>query len=268
MTDLHLNGVRLHVAPPAGDGEPLILIHGGWTDHRTFAQVVPLLASDYHVIAYDRRGHSLSERGPGMLPRRRDEDDLAALIEALAVAPAHLMGTSHGASIALSLAGRRPELVRSVVAHEPPLLALAPQPAVEAKFAAVSEQLMGGDAEGGARRFFEDVVLGPGGWELVPEAIRRAAVANARTFLDLCDDPDAMTLDVAAVRRHPGAITITRGEVSPAWLQETAAATADRLGRPLAVIPGAGHAPHLTVPQALADAIASATAGGSLRAAA
>ena len=265
---LSVDGVRLHVTPPAGDGDPLILVHGGWTDHRTWSALVPLLAPSFRVVSYDRRGHSLSQRGPGPSPRRQDEDDLAALIEALGAAPAHLVGSSYGASISLGLAGRRPELVRSVIAHEPPLTGLSPQPAVEAQFASVQDQLAAGDVERGTRRFFEKVILGPGAWELVPEHVRQAAVANAQTFVDLREDPVATELDVDAVRRFPGPITITRGEIGPAWLREVATVTAERLGRPLRVIPGAGHSPHLTTPQAFADAIAEATGGDALRAAA
>jgi pimeloyl-ACP methyl ester carboxylesterase len=268
MSHILLNGVRLHVAAPAADGEPLILVHGGWTDHRTWSALVPLLAPAFRVVSYDRRGHSLSDRGPGPSPRRQDEDDLAALVEGLGAAPAHLVGSSYGASIALGLAARRPELVRAVVAHEPPLTGLCPQPAVEAQFASVQDQIAAGEVERGTRRFFEEVILGPGGWELVPEHVRQAAVANAQTFVDLREDPEATHLDVEAVRRLPRPITITRGEISPAWLQETAAATAERLARPLRIIAGAGHSPHLTVPQAFAEAIVEATGGGSLRAAA
>jgi pimeloyl-ACP methyl ester carboxylesterase len=264
MTDLFLNGVRLHVAPSAGGGEPLILVHGGWTDHRTWSALVPLLAPEFHVVSYDRRGHSLSDRGPGPAPRRQDEDDLAALIEALGSGPAHLVGSSYGAAIALGLAGRRPELVRAVVAHEPPLTGLSPQPAIDAQFASVQDQIAAGDVEGGTRRFFEEVILGPGGWDLMPEHVRKASVANAQTFVDLREDPAAMDLDLDAVRRFPRAITVTRGEISPAWLRETAAAAAGHIGRPLRVIPGAGHSPHLTVPRAFASAIAEALGAAAL----
>src|SRR5215210_2558774 len=155
-TLLQDDGVRLHVEPPTGDGELLVLVHGSWTDHQTWAALVPLLARSFRVVSYDRRGHSRSERGAGPAPRRRDEEDLAALIAALGAGPVHLVGSSYGALIALGLAGRRPELVRRVVAHEPPGLALVPQPAVEAQFAAVQDQIAAGDPEGGARRFLED----------------------------------------------------------------------------------------------------------------
>src|SRR5215210_3937183 len=107
-TLLQDDGVRLHVEPPTGDGELLVLVHGSWTDHQTWAALVPLLARSFRVVSYDRRGHSRSERGAGPAPRRRDEEDLAALIAALGAGPVHLVGSSYGALIALGLAGRRP----------------------------------------------------------------------------------------------------------------------------------------------------------------
>lgn len=258
---MHINGVGLHVEPPAGSGEPLVLVHGGWTDLDTFGALVPLLARSFRVVRYDRRGHTRSERGPGPSPRRQDEDDLAALIEALDLGPAHLVGTSYGAAISLGLAGRRPELVRGIVAHEPPLLGLAPDPVIEAGFRSVQAQIAAGEVEAGTRRFFEELALGPGGWDLIPEFIRRAAVANAQTFVDLREDPDAMALDAVAVSRHPGPVAITHGDVSPAWLPRVALAVAARIGRPARVIAGAGHSPHLTRPEAFAAAIEDVLGG-------
>ena len=167
----------------------------------------------------------------------------------------HLVGSSYGASIALALAGRRPELVRGVVAHEPALLGLVPVPEVEALFARVWDQLAAGDVEGGTRRFFEDVVLGPGGWELVPEALRRAAMGNAQTFVDLREDPDWGMLDVTALARLARPILVTAGDTSPAWLRHTPFIIADQAGIPTRRLNGAGHSPHLTHPDTMVQAI-------------
>ena len=188
MTDLLLNRARLHVAAPIGDGDPMILVHGGWTDHRTWSMLVPLLAQRNRVISYDRRGHSLSDYGPGPSPRRRDEDDLAALIEALGAARVHLVARPTGRR---SRSGS-PGAGRSWCAQwsrTSRRSRACPQPAVEAQFASVQDQIEAGDVEGGTRRFFEEVILGPGGWELVPEHVREASIANAQTFVDLREDP-------------------------------------------------------------------------------
>src|SRR5687768_12858169 len=203
---MYIGGVELHVEPPIGEGEPLVIVHGGWTDHTAFDAVVEPLARSFRVIRYDRRGHSRSQYS-GPAPRRRDEDDLAELLELFG--PAHLLGTSYGASISLGLAIRRPDLVRSVLAHEPPLLGVVPDHDVEALLESVWDQLAAGDVAGGARRFFEEAVLGPGAWEQLPEPLRRAAMGNAQTFIDLREDPGWATLDVSGLARVPRPILIT-----------------------------------------------------------
>ena len=174
-----------------------MLVHGSWTDHLSWQLVTPMLAERHRVLVYDRRGHSRSERPTTQGARRQDEDDLAALVEALDLAPVHLVGNSYGASIALGLAARRADLVHSVIAHEPPLLGIArPGTAlaatadqVHATLDEVAAMLRAGDLEGGTRHFIEAVALGPGTWQMLPDDSRRTFVANAATFLDAIGDP-------------------------------------------------------------------------------
>jgi pimeloyl-ACP methyl ester carboxylesterase len=56
-----------------------------------------MLAEHFRVVAYDRRGHSRSERPARGWTRRDNEDDLIALVEALDLAPAHVVGNSYAA---------------------------------------------------------------------------------------------------------------------------------------------------------------------------
>jgi pimeloyl-ACP methyl ester carboxylesterase len=247
---IQIGGVGLHVEAPVGEGDPLVIVHGGWTDHTAFDAVAEPLARSYTLIRYDRRGHSRSEYG-GPAPRRRDEDDLAELIEILGLGAVHLLGTSYGACIALGLAVRRPDLVRTVLAHEPPVLGLVPDPDAEALVARVQEQLAAGDVAGGTRRFFEEGVLGPGSWERLPETLRRAAMGNAQTFIDLRADPGWATLDHDALSRLDRPVLITTGEASPSWLRDGPRAVAGAARIATLTIAGAGHSPHLTHPDAL-----------------
>jgi pimeloyl-ACP methyl ester carboxylesterase len=242
-----------------GRGDPLVLVHGGWTDHRSWQLVAPDLAGSFHVAAYDRRGHSHS-RQAGDGPRSVHEDDLAALIQALDLGPAHLAGSSYGASIALGLAARRPELVRSVVAHEPPLLGVAGgmaevQPtlqAVQAQLEAVARQIFAGDPWGAAARFVEEVAFGPGMWERLPRELRQAMVDNASTFLATMDDPGWADLDVGALSRQSVPLLLTDGDRSPAFLRaivtELARLVGSTGGTKRHTFAGAGHAPQLTHP--------------------
>ena len=119
-----VNGVRL-VVEESGDGEPFVLVHGSWGDRDAWMLVEPTLAEHFHVVSYNRRGHTGSENGKPGATRRDDEDDLEALIEGLDLGPVHLFGSSFGGSTALGLATRRPDLLRTLAVHEPPLLALA-----------------------------------------------------------------------------------------------------------------------------------------------
>ena len=106
-----------------GSGETLVLVHGGWSDRHNWLTVAAELARSFSVVAYDRRGHGLSQRG-FQGSRRDQEDDLAALIEGLGGEPGtdgHLLQRLDRDRPCRS----PPELVRSVIAHEPPLISVA-----------------------------------------------------------------------------------------------------------------------------------------------
>src|ERR687897_2070034 len=118
-----VNGVRLYYELH-GSGEPLVLVHGSWGDARNWRFVVPGLAESFRVAVYDRRGHSRSQRPDTQGSVDEDGEDLAALLEALDLAPAHVVTNSYGGDIALRLATRRPEVFCSLSCHEPPLWSL------------------------------------------------------------------------------------------------------------------------------------------------
>jgi pimeloyl-ACP methyl ester carboxylesterase len=94
--------------------------------------------------------------------------------------------------------------------------------------------------------------------------VRRAAVGNAQTFVDLREDPDWDALDVDAVSRFPGPVVITHGDAGPHWLRQVALAAADRIGCESRLIAGAGHTPHHTHPEQLAAVVEELTEGWAL----
>lgn len=98
-----------------GDGEPLVLLHGGFVDSRMFAPALPLLVSRFHVYRMDRRGHGHTPDVPGPLSYRTMGADLIAFLEQVVGGPAHLVGHSDGANVALRVALDRPDLVRKLV---------------------------------------------------------------------------------------------------------------------------------------------------------
>lgn len=100
-----------------GDGPPILLIHPAGATASTWGALAGDLIGVGRVIAYDRRGYS---RSGGETVRSASEHtaDAIAVVEALKATPAVVVGMSAGATIALDLAVRRPDLVRTVVAHE------------------------------------------------------------------------------------------------------------------------------------------------------
>src|SRR5918911_1245828 len=207
MPTIAVNGTRLYYELSGVGDVPVVLVHGSWIDHHNWDAVVPPLARTFRVLTYDRRGHSRSAPATTQGSIREDAADLAALLEALALAPAHVVGNSFGASIALRLATERPEVFRSLAVQEPPLFGLLANdpttrgslPELSRRAAVVAELLRAGQLAEGARQFVETMAFGPGMWDKLPEEARRTFVANALTFLDEGRDPEWATVDLAAL---------------------------------------------------------------------
>lgn len=264
MATAKVNGVRL-LYEVSGSGEaPLVLVHGSWTSHETWRLVVPDLAESFRLVTFDRRGHSASERPGGQGSVRDDVADLAALIEHLGLGPAWVAGNSFGGSITLRLAGERPDLLRGLIAHEPPLLALlagnrAMDPmlgVVRERIAAVVDRIVSGDHAGAAEQFVETVALGPGAWAELPPEARQIMIVNAPSFLDEARDPEQLAFDLGSVAAFPKPALLTKGALSPPMFAPIVESVAAALpAAELHVFQGAGHIPHVTHPKDYVDAV-------------
>jgi pimeloyl-ACP methyl ester carboxylesterase len=268
MATAKVNGVRLFYELNGIGAIPLVLVHGSWDSHHDWDLVVPRLADAFRVLTYDRRGHSQSERPTRQGSVHEDVADLAALIEHLGLVPAWVVGNSFGASIALRLAGARPDLFRGLIAHEPPLFsllgddaALAPLLAeVQQKIGAVVERIASGDHAGAAEQFVETVALGPGTWAQMPPEVRQTFIENAPTFLDEARDAEQLDFDLDWLRAFSPPALLTRGDQSPPTFAPVVTKLAEALPRvEVVTFPGAGHIPHATHPETYADAMMAFT---------
>lgn len=98
-----------------GDGEPVVLLHGGFVDSRMYKPALPLLVDRFQVFTVDRRGHGHTPDVEGPLSYDLMAEDMIAFLEKIVERPAHLVGHSDGADVALLVALRRPDLVRKLV---------------------------------------------------------------------------------------------------------------------------------------------------------
>jgi pimeloyl-ACP methyl ester carboxylesterase len=98
-----------------GDGPSVLLLHGLAGHAEEWAQTASWLATRNRVVALDARGHGRSERFPGDVSRDAQVNDTVFVIEQLSLQPVVVVGQSVGGLTALSLAARRPDLLRGLV---------------------------------------------------------------------------------------------------------------------------------------------------------
>jgi len=112
-----VNGIEMHYEVHGRrDGVPLVLLHGGGsTIEVTFSRVLPIFAASRKVIAVEEQGHGRTTDRDQPVTFESSADDVAALLRHLKVDKADLFGFSNGASIALQVAIRHPQLVRKLV---------------------------------------------------------------------------------------------------------------------------------------------------------
>jgi len=114
MPSIAINGARLQY-DVAGDGpETILFIHGLMLASESWAAQRDHFAATYRVVTYDLRGQGRSEQTRDRLDLDALAEDAAALIEALNMGPCHVVGFSMGAFIAMRLAARHADKVRSV----------------------------------------------------------------------------------------------------------------------------------------------------------
>jgi pimeloyl-ACP methyl ester carboxylesterase len=182
----------------------------------------------------------------------------------MGLAPAWVVGNSFGASITLRLAGGRPDLVRGIIVHEPPLFSLLagdPETApmleeVGRRIGSVVRRIASGEHAGAAEEFVETVALGPGSWAQLPPDLQTIFIQNAPTFLDESMDPEQIAFDLEWIRAFPKPVLLTMGDQSPPTFAPVISRLAGALPRAEVVTyRGAGHIPHGTHPDAFVDAI-------------
>ena len=243
-----------------GSGAPVILIHPAGATASTWGPFAEQLAEVSRVIAYDRRGYRRSGGAPSVSIAQHTAD-AAALIERLDAAPAVIVGTSVGATIAIDLARLRPDLVLAVVAHESPWHVTRHRPTLR-QIAALSRmnwlaaRRRYPEALAAFLRFAYSYRDGGSAWERFPAEWRQTASDNAQAALAdiriaIGGYPSAKQL--AAVERP---VVCSCGERSAQTIVRVTRSLAKAVtGATFVRIPGAGHAAAFDAPNAFAEVV-------------
>ncbi|MFE1774758.1 alpha/beta fold hydrolase [Streptomyces sp. NPDC059008] len=252
---VHLRGRRFAYLDFGGPGPAVLALHGHFGRGRIFAPLAAALAGRYRVVALDQRAHGLSDHGGGLTPDDYVED-AAALLRALDLAPATVLGHSMGGAIAYLLAERHPGLVTALVVADMTVRNEEPE----------THPVL--DVSGWPRRAASR--------EELRAAIEAHGVPDAGYFLDSateCDDGCQLLFDTADMMASQHALA---GDHSAAWAASRQPAlllrasesfvltgeTARRMvrerpGTELVELSGCGHWLHTDDPDGFARAVRS-----------
>ena len=114
MPEALVGGVRIAYSV-AGDGPPLVLLHGGMDDSRSWRWQLEGLADEFRVLAWDAPGCGQSSEPPETWRMPEYADCLAAWLQVVGVDQPHVLGLSWGSSVALELYRRHPEVPASLI---------------------------------------------------------------------------------------------------------------------------------------------------------
>lgn len=256
---IDVDGARLHVES-RGTGATLMLV-GSPMGASSFAPLAELLADDHTVITLDPRGigrSMLSGPAAESTPEIR-ASDLAAVLDRLADGPAIVVGSSGGSVSGLALASLRPDLVDTLVAHEPPLAALLGEEesrGLRQSTEAMIATYLAGDVVAAWEQFFAQAGID------APPGLIAAMFGGERDASDVADErywfehelaastfwqPDVSRLSGSGVHIIPAI-----GEESTGQLcDRTTRALAAALAEPVVLFPG-DHTGFVDAPEAFA----------------
>jgi non-heme chloroperoxidase len=232
LKNIEINGRQLHYIEQGGDGQqpPVIFIHGGLDDYRCWQFQVDSFSRKYHTISYSRR-FAYPNRWMGNVARDNTVEDnakdLAQLMRKLDLAPAHLVGASYGAFIALYCVSKNPELAKTMVLNEPPIFEfLARNPIKEdvellQRFITLVQRpsqdaFKRGDFEKGVQIFMDAIMNMENFFEKLPEEVKEYLLDNAKSLeseLESALSTSFTSEDVKQITTIP--TLLVKGELSP-----------------------------------------------------
>jgi len=244
---------------------PVLLVIGSPMSSPNFARLADELASYHTVVTIDPRGianSTIDDPDQHSVPELR-ADDVVAILDDLEAETADLFGTSGGAVTGLAVVQRHPGRIRTLIAHEPPLLELLPDAAAhrgttdDIVATYYSDGLGAAFAKFMATTGFDEDAQGP-----PPQMSEQDALDGARFLTRELQATTRFEPDIHALRTSTTRVVIGVGRGSTGQLTEqTSLALAEELGTRVAHMPG-DHVAFLVDPAAFAASIRGILAGG------
>jgi non-heme chloroperoxidase len=233
VKNIEIGGRELHYVDQGEDVQQpaIIFIHGGLDDYRCWQFQVDSFSRKYRTISYSRRFAYPNKWIGNVLTDNTIEDnakDLAELIRKLDLAPAHLVGASYGAFIALYCVSKNPELAKTMVLNEPPIMEfLATSPIKEDvellhRFIAhvqrpSQDAFKRGDFEKGVQVFMDTIMNMENFFEKLPEEGKQYLMDNAKSLESELESAMSTSFTIEDVKQIKTIIPTlqVKGELSP-----------------------------------------------------
>ena len=250
---LELPGAKLRYSV-AGDGQLVILIPGARGDGTIYTALAQHLGPKFRVLIYDRRGYagsSLDGEQDYAHRLERDADDVAGLINHEGGGKAVVFGSSSGAIVALEVLVRHPDLVSTLIAHEPPAMALLPDATEQLAFVQdIYDTYKSAGMQPAMGKFLMSM-MSAGDREMLRNAAGHGDMVQMTRDFDYWFEHElrqypAKQFDMAALRTGAGRIVFIAGADTTGLVpHKTAELFAEKLTATLKVFPG-GHLGYVT----------------------
>jgi pimeloyl-ACP methyl ester carboxylesterase len=174
---IDVNGLHMYYeihGENQGEGQPLVLLHGGLTDIKTsFGTVIPMLAKSRQIIAVEQQAHGHTADIDRPLTFEQMADDTAALLRQIGVEKADFFGYSDGGNVAIAIAIRHPDLVRKVAVAGTNFNNEGLQPGLVEFFESATAEDLGPEM----RDLYASVAPNPDDWPTLVEKVMQQALA-------------------------------------------------------------------------------------------
>ncbi|MEP7035657.1 MAG: alpha/beta hydrolase [Actinomycetota bacterium] len=263
-----VQGARLSANRWEGTGAPVVLLHAGVADRRSWYSTADQLVGVGTVVAYDRRG--FGDSPPSQVPFEH-LDDLITVLDQLGEGPAWLVGSSNGGKVALDAALAHPDRVAGLVLLAPAISGAPAPEGLDAMTQQLGDQLDvaagAGDAQEVNRLETWLWLDGPASHEgRVSGAARELALTMNAVILGNEVPDDAGTSNIDAWRhleQIQATTTVAWGDLDVPFMIQRSEVLTTRLPHVRRqVIPGTAHLPYLERPALIANLIQVAVGGG------
>jgi pimeloyl-ACP methyl ester carboxylesterase len=256
-------------AQEVGEGPLVVLVHGAMDRSGSMLRVRRSLQDECRVLRYDRRGYGRSLPAGPAVSFEQQVDDLSGLI---AGRPAVLAGHSLGGVICLALAEREPDLARSVLAYEAPMMWASWWPRdspanqvlsrrADGRAVGGGEQAHDGGSDGGgnAGEWFLRRMIGDDRWKRLPAFVRAERRAEGAALVAELRSVHPPAPPPYTPERLPVPVLAGCGSETGAHHRRAADELARRAPHgQLRLIQDAGHGAHLSHPESFADLVRDA----------